>query len=38
MQKRKKGQIFMEKSAVLREDSVGTLAEYSAKTEKKLGG
>ena len=38
MQKRKKGQIFMGKSAELLLDSAGTLAEYGKKVKKKLGG
>ena len=38
LQKRKKGQIFVEKSAELLPDSAGTLAEYGKKVKEKLGG
>ena len=38
LQKRKKGQIFMEKSAELCRDSAGALAEYGEKVKEKLGG
>lgn len=38
VQKGKEGQIFVEKSAELRTDSAGALAEYGEKVKEKLGG